>query len=257
MCFPLSLIDKNHLEEGNNIIMPASALSRSSQRRLVCRMTFRITKSNDTGTLHYHCGVAEFAADEGFVFLPTWVMKKLKIREGDLVNVKETSLPEGNYIKVQPRTTKFVTLSDHKLVLEKALRDNVACLTTGDIIVVNHDHNKYLIHIIETKPSRVVSLLENENNEVEFAIPLDYYKQPWLEMFPGQWSGAILQGYDTIYQSMKKFMIRESTVANKQQTDECKPFTRKVKDIGLIVFGCVLLRFGFDRVWFKEMELIH
>ncbi|GJS88281.1 F-box domain containing protein [Tanacetum coccineum] len=200
--------------------MPASALSRSSQRRLVCRMTFRIAKSNDTSTLHYHCGVAEFTADEGFVFLPIWVMKKLNISEGDLVNVKDTSLPEGNYIKVQPRTTKFVTdLSDHKLVLKKALRDNVACLTTGDIIVVNHDHNKYLIHITETKPSRVVSLLENENYEVEFAIPLDYYKQPWLEMFPGQWNGPILQGYDTICQSMKKLMLKESTVANKQQAE--------------------------------------
>ncbi|PWA88174.1 ubiquitin fusion degradation protein UFD1 [Artemisia annua] len=226
MCFPLSLIDKKtHLEAGSNIIMPVSALSSSSQK-LVCRMTFRVAKSNDTSTLHYHCGVAEFTADDGFVFLPTWMMKKLNIREGDLVNIKDTSLPEGNYIKVQSRTSKFFAHSDHELVLKKALRDNVACLTTGDNIVVNHNYNKYLIHIVETKPSRVVSLFENDSYEVEFAIPLDYYKQPWLDLFPSQWNGAILQGYDTIYQSRKKLMVKESTVANKQQT-EFKPFTRK------------------------------
>ncbi|GJS76705.1 ubiquitin fusion degradation protein 1, partial [Tanacetum coccineum] len=216
MCFPVSEIDKTHLEAGNNIIMPVSALG--SCQILFCRMTFRIAKSNDTSTLHYHCGVAEFTADDGFVFFPIWMMKKLKIREGELVNVKSTCLPEGNYIKVQPHATKFITLSDPKLVLKKAFRDNFACLTTGDNIVVNHDDNKYLIHIAETKPSRVISLFENDNYEVEFAIPLDYYKQPWPDRFPGQWSGALLQGYDTIYQSMKKLTVKESTDANNQQT---------------------------------------
>ena len=196
-------------------------------------MTFHIAKSNDTSTLHYHCGVAEFTADDGFVFLPTWMMKKLNIREGDLVNVKNTNLPEGNYIKVQPRTTKFFTLSDHELVLKKALRDNVACLTTGDNIVVNHDDKKYLFHIVETKPSLVVSLFENDSYEVEFAIPLDYYKRPLLDLFR-QWNGAILQGFDTIYQSRKKLMVKESTVANKQQA-EINPFTRKVIQLCFLV----------------------
>ncbi|PWA94913.1 ubiquitin fusion degradation protein UFD1 [Artemisia annua] len=229
MCFPLSQIEKSHLEAGNNIIMPASALSSSSQK-LVCRMTFRIAKSNDTSTLHYHCGVAEFTADDGFAFLPTWMMKKLNIREGDLVNVKNTSLPEGNYIKVQPHTTEFITnLSDPISVLKKALRDHVACLISGDSVVVNHKENEYLIHIVETKPSGAISLFENDNYEVEFAKPLDYYKQPKPRRFPHQGSGEILEEDDTIYQPVKKKLrLTLSSVANKQQT-KVKPFTGQSK----------------------------
>nr|GFB95194.1 ubiquitin fusion degradation protein 1 homolog [Tanacetum cinerariifolium] len=233
MCFPLSQIDKTHLEAGNSIIMPASALSSSSQK-LVCRMTFRIVKSNDTSTLHYHCGVAEITADDGFVFLPTWMMKKLNIREGDLVDLKNTSLPIGNYIKVQPHTTEFITtLADPISVLKKALRDHVTCLTSGDSIVVNYKDNKYLIHIVETKPPHAISLCENDNYEVEFATPLDYHKKPRPERLLGQGSGAILQGDDTICvptKSSKKLKV--SFISNKQRT-KLQSFTGKMVNVNL------------------------
>ncbi|GJS61354.1 ubiquitin fusion degradation protein 1 [Tanacetum coccineum] len=167
------VLERNpHLEAGNKIIScPASSA-------VVDKTGFCVTFRIATSTLHYHCGVAEFTADEGFVFLPMWMMKKLKIRECDIVNIQNKCLPEGNYIKVQPNTTKFIALSDHKLLLKKTLRDNFTCLTTNDTVVVNHNHNKYLIHIVETKPSRVISLNDTDDYEVEFVTPLDCYKQP-------------------------------------------------------------------------------
>lgn len=197
MCFPLSEIDKNHLESGNKIIMPASALSQD----VVYPILFRIEKSNTS--LHSHCGVVEFTADEGFVFLPLWMMKNMKIREGELVNITNTSLPKGNYIKVQPHDTKFInTLSDHKLFLTEAFTD-FSCLTTGDTIVVNHDDDKYLIDIVETKPSLAISLFKTDY-EVEFATPLDYKEEDIM-----------------LPRRMRQL------VSNKQQT-EFKPFTGKV-----------------------------
>ncbi|XP_076904780.1 uncharacterized protein LOC143560348 [Bidens hawaiensis] len=166
--YPLSHASKSHHEPGNKIIMPASALNELAALSISYPMLFRI------GGHHSHCGVVEFTADEGFVLLPTWMMNNMHLHEGELVNVKNTSLPKGKYIKLQPHATKFTTLLDQKSLLEKAFRDFV-CLTTGDTIVVHHGDEKYLIDIVETRPSRAILLFETDC-EVDFAPPLDYQK---------------------------------------------------------------------------------
>ncbi|KAF5770948.1 putative ubiquitin fusion degradation protein Ufd1 [Helianthus annuus] len=171
--YPLSHISKTIHETGNKIIMPASALNQLASLSISYPMLFRI--ENTAVGLHSHCGVIEFTADEGFVFMPTWMMNNLHLQEGELVNIKNTSLPKGEYIKIQPHATKFTTLSDHKSLLEKAFRDYV-CLTTGDTIVINHGGDKYMIDIVETKPSPAILLFETDC-VVDFAQPLDY-KEP-------------------------------------------------------------------------------
>ncbi|KAI3799876.1 hypothetical protein L1987_35181 [Smallanthus sonchifolius] len=173
LSYPLSHISKTNHETSNKIIMPASALDQLASLSVVYPMLFRI--ENTVAGLHSHCGVVEFTADEGFVFLPTWMMNNMQLQEGGLMNIKNTTLPKGKYIKIQPHETKFTTLSDHKSLLEKTFRD-FACLTTGDTIVVNHRKEKYLIDIVETKPSPAILLFETDC-EVDFAPPLDY-KEP-------------------------------------------------------------------------------
>ncbi|KAI3793309.1 hypothetical protein L1987_35926 [Smallanthus sonchifolius] len=173
LSYPLSHISKTNHETGNRIIMPPSALDQLASLSVVYPMLFRI--ENTAAGLHSHCGVVEFTADEGFVFLPTWMMNNMHLQEGGLVNINNTTLPKGKYIKIQPHETKFTTLSDHKSLLEKTFRD-FACLTTGDTIVVNHGDQKYMIDIVETKPSPTILLFETDC-EVDFAPPLDY-KEP-------------------------------------------------------------------------------
>ncbi|XP_076954660.1 uncharacterized protein LOC143629212 [Bidens hawaiensis] len=170
LAYPLSHASKLHHETGNKIIMPASALNELATLSISFPMLFRI--ENTALGHHSHCGVVEFTADEGFVLLPTWMMNNMHLHEGELVNIKNTSLPKAEYIKLQPHATKFTALSDHKSLLEKAFRDFV-CLTTGDTIVVNHGDEKYLIDIVETKPSGAVLLFETDC-EVDFAPLLDY-----------------------------------------------------------------------------------
>ncbi|KAK9061143.1 hypothetical protein SSX86_018323 [Deinandra increscens subsp. villosa] len=173
LSYPLSHVSKTNHETGNKIIMPASALHHLASLSVSYPLLFRI--ENTTAGIHSHCGVVEFTADEGFVFMPTWMMNNMHLQQGELVNIKNVTLPKGNYIKIKPHATKFTTLSDHKSLLEKAFREFVS-LTTGDTIVISHDDEKYLIDVVETRPSPAVLMFETDC-EVEFAQPLDY-KEP-------------------------------------------------------------------------------
>ncbi|GJS24616.1 ubiquitin fusion degradation protein 1 [Tanacetum coccineum] len=176
-------------------------------------MTFCIKKPDTE--LHSHCGVIEFTADEGVVFMPKWMMENMKLQDGEMVNIENMSLLQGTYIKLQPHATKFIMLSNHKSLLEKAFKD-FACLTPGDTIVINHEDEKYLIDIVETKPSSHAIALFDTDCEVDFATPLDY-KEPEKKTM------IFTRDGESVEEFMKNLGIKESNVANKQQT-EFTPF---------------------------------
>ncbi|GJU79648.1 ubiquitin fusion degradation protein 1 [Tanacetum coccineum] len=262
-------LSKKHLEAGNKIIMPASAFEQLTSRsmKVVYPMLFRIT--NYATQRRSHCGVVEFTADEGSVLLPTRMMKDMKIQEGDLVNIRNVSLPKGTYIKIQPHATKFFNLSNPKSLLEVAFRD-FGCLTTGDTIEINHANHKYLIDVLETKPSHAISMFDTDC-EVDFAQPLDY-KEPdqkktsvlgkrerttlgdedpksrpthdeESKLFPGEGrrlgrgTTTVTTGVNSFDQSMKKLKITEVATTKevdgkpktKQGSAEFKPFSGKAK----------------------------
>ncbi|XP_047323459.1 ubiquitin fusion degradation protein 1 homolog isoform X2 [Impatiens glandulifera] len=122
-----------------------------------------------------HCGVLEFVAEEGVVYLPYWMMENLLLQEGDTMQVKNATLPKGTYVKLQPHTKDFLDISNPKAILETTLR-NFSCLTIGDSIMVAYNNKKFYIDIVEAKPSHAVSIIETDC-EVDFAPPLDY-KEP-------------------------------------------------------------------------------
>ncbi|CAJ1955690.1 unnamed protein product [Sphenostylis stenocarpa] len=163
----------SHLEKGDKIIMPPSALDRLASLHIEYPMLFQL--KNPSAERVTHCGVLEFVADEGIIYLPYWVMENMLLREGDLVYVKNTNLAKGTYVKLQPHTKDFLDISNPKAILETSLR-SYSCLTTGDTIMVPYNNKKYYINIIETQPSYAVSIIETDC-EVDFAPPLDY-KEP-------------------------------------------------------------------------------
>ncbi|XP_057548695.1 uncharacterized protein LOC130827096 isoform X1 [Amaranthus tricolor] len=172
-CYPSSFIEKPHLEKGDKIIMPPSALDRLAFLHIEYPMLFEL--SNPSASRVTHCGVLEFIADEGLIYLPYWMMENMLLSEGDIVQVKNASLSKGSFVKLQPHTKDFLDISNPKAVLETALR-NFSCLTTGDTIMVAYNNKKFYIDVVETKPSAAVSIIETDC-EVDFAPPLDY-KEP-------------------------------------------------------------------------------
>ncbi|KAG0479744.1 hypothetical protein HPP92_010602 [Vanilla planifolia] len=174
-CYPTSFIDKPQLEGGDKIIMPPSALDRLASLHIEYPMLFELR--NAATERASHCGVLEFIAEEGMVYMPYWMMQNLLLQEGDIVQIKNATLPKGTYVKLQPHTKDFLDISNPKAILEKTLR-NYSCLTTGDSIMVPYNNKKYYIDIVETKPTSAISIIEIDC-EVDFAPPLDY-KEPEL-----------------------------------------------------------------------------
>ncbi|KAK3030794.1 hypothetical protein RJ639_037175 [Escallonia herrerae] len=159
--------------DGNRVIMPTSALEHLLSSGVQFPMLFEI-KNPRSGRVS-HCGVQEFTAEEGFVCLPSSMMKNMQLLEGDLVNLINTHLPKGTQMKIQPHTTKFIDQPNLKDLLEETLK-KFSCATTGDTIMITHSQEDYYLDILETKPLNAVSLTDTDC-EVDFAPPLDY-KEP-------------------------------------------------------------------------------
>ncbi|KAK1402665.1 ubiquitin fusion degradation protein 1-like [Heracleum sosnowskyi] len=172
-CYPASFIDKPQIENGDKIIMPPSALDRLASLHIDYPMLFELR--NAATERVSHCGVLEFIAEEGMIYMPYWMMENLLLQEGDIVRVKNATLPKGTYVKLQPHTMDFLDISNPKAILETTLR-NFSCLTTGDSIMVAYNNKKYYIDIIEAKPANAITIIETDC-EVDFAPPLDY-KEP-------------------------------------------------------------------------------
>lgn len=102
-------------------------------------------------------------------------MQTLLLEPGDLLQIKSTDLPPGQFIKLQAQSTSFLDISDPKAVLENAFR-NFSCLTKGDVFTFAYNDQVYEMAVLETKPSgskNAVSVLETDL-EVDFAAPVGY-----------------------------------------------------------------------------------
>lgn len=168
--YPVSFIDKLDAEKGDKVFLPPSALDRLSSMNLEYPMLFNVT--NRSSGSSSHCGVLEFIAEEGLMYMPYWMMQNLAIQEGDTVKVRNVSLPKGTYVKLQPHTTDFTNISNPKAVLETTLR-GYTCLTVGDTICVYYNNRKYFIDVVEAKPANAICTVDTDC-EVDFAQPLDY-----------------------------------------------------------------------------------
>lgn len=171
-CYSVSMLpdERQNLEKGGKIIMPPSALYTLTRLNTTYPMLFKLT--NTEKNRHTHCGVLEFVAEEGKVYLPYWMMRNLLLDEGCMLQVKNVSLPVATFSKFQPQSVDFLDISNPKAVLENGLR-NFACLTSGDVIAINYNNKIYELCVLETKPGDAVSIIECDMN-VDFEAPIGY-----------------------------------------------------------------------------------
>jgi ubiquitin fusion degradation protein 1 len=103
------------------------------------------------------------------------MMETLAVENGDLIQVKSTSLAPATLVKLQPQSVNFLDISDPKAVLEKAFRD-FATLTQGDMFKFKYNDTIYEVAVLEVKPTSEkmgVSMLETDVS-VDFAPPVGY-----------------------------------------------------------------------------------
>lgn len=77
-------------------------------------MLFRVT-CNDKET---YCGVLEFTAEEGRVYMPAWMIRQLDC-EDKIVTVYSTEMPTGTFVKLQPQSTAFLDIQHPRIVYER------------------------------------------------------------------------------------------------------------------------------------------
>ncbi len=65
------------VDEGDKIFLPPSALDKLARMNVEYPMLFEAT-SNDSGK-RTHCGVLEFSAEEGYCYMPHWMMQNLAV----------------------------------------------------------------------------------------------------------------------------------------------------------------------------------
>ncbi|KAJ7271878.1 ubiquitin fusion degradation protein I [Mycena haematopus] len=164
--------ERLNLSYGGKIIMPPSALANLTALDLPSPWMFQLRNPTNSAA-STHAGVLEFIAEEGVVHLPYWMMKTLRLNEGDAIRITGAELPKGQLVKLQAQSVHFLEISDHKAVLEQALR-NFSALTQGDIIEINYNHIPFGLLVMETKPGgEGISVLDTDL-EVDFAAPVGY-----------------------------------------------------------------------------------
>ena len=102
-------------------------------------------------------------------------MKTLSLDAGDLLQIKSTDLPPGQFVKLQPQSPSFLEISDPRAVLENAFR-NFSCLSKGDIFTFAYNDQTYDIAVLEIKPDtdqHAIVTMETDL-EVDFATPVGY-----------------------------------------------------------------------------------
>jgi len=164
--------ERENLSYGGKIILPPSALAHLTALDLESPWMFKLRNPQNPAA-STHAGVLEFIAEEGVVHLPYWMMKTLRLNEGDPVRITGTELPKGRFVKLQAQHVHFLEISDPKAVLEQALR-NFTAITQGDIIEISYNSIIFGLLVMETTPGgEGISILDTDL-EVDFAPPVGY-----------------------------------------------------------------------------------
>lgn len=169
-CFSMAMSGKGHLEDGDKILLPASALHELAQMNVEYPMLFEL--SNPRMGKRTHCGVLEFSAEEGRCHIPFWMMQNLMLQEGDIMHVVNASLRKATFVKFRAQSVDFLDISNPRAVLEKTLR-KFTCVTVGDQICIPYLDKKYYLEIREVVPDGAASIIETDCN-VDFEEPVGY-----------------------------------------------------------------------------------
>ncbi|CCG83401.1 putative Ubiquitin fusion degradation protein Ufd1 [Taphrina deformans PYCC 5710] len=164
---------RDNVNFGGKVILPPSALDKLTRLNIAYPMQFEL-RNNRKETIS-HAGVLEFIAEEGRIYLPHWMMKTLKLEEGDLLQVLTTDLPQGTFVQLEPQSPDFLNISDPKAVLENTMR-NFSTLTKGDIFQFSYNESVYDIAVLQVKPesaNMAISVIETDLS-VDFATPKGY-----------------------------------------------------------------------------------
>lgn len=165
------------ITDGDKIFLPPSAFEQLARMVVEYPMLFE-ARNVRTGR-KTHCGVLEFSSEEGFCYMPFWMMQNLGLEEGHLISIKNVSLKKATFVKLRAQSVDFLEVHNPRALLEVALRQ-FTCLTVGDVIRIPHAGRFFDLEIREVQPDGAASIIETDCN-VDFEEPLGYKESKYAE----------------------------------------------------------------------------
>ena len=120
-------------------------------------------------------GVEEFSSNENYIYIPNHIVEAYSIQFNQNVHLYYISPPKGNFIKIQPRRTKFTEITNFKQKLEESINKYYPILKKKDSIRVYDPDTKesYYVCINECRPNDIITTTDTDLT-VDFDEPLDY-----------------------------------------------------------------------------------
>lgn len=215
----LSGPQRDNVNYGGKVIMPPSALDKLTRLNIAYPMQFEL-RNNRKGTTS-HAGVLEFIAEEGRTYLPHWMMRTLKLEEGDLLQILTTDLPQGTFVQLEPQSPDFLKISDPKAVLEHTMR-NFSTLTKGDVFQFSYNDHIHDVAVLAVKPesaAMAISVIETDLS-VDFATPKGYV-EPERTVKPVKTAGGMRAkiGYEQL-KAPTRFAVGGQRMSGKAVTPD-------------------------------------
>lgn len=130
---------------------------------------FCIESSIDTFT---YCGVQDFTADDGLVYIPNHILDQLAINGCDIVTVKYVNnVPKGEFVVIEPLNKEIFDIKDLDKYLEKVI-SGYCVLYENQIINFKYEDNNYKILIKKIKAVDNIesNLIDVVNTDLFFDI---------------------------------------------------------------------------------------
>lgn len=183
-----------------------------------------------------HCGVLEFIADEGRMYIPEWMMKSLHCRGGDFVQIQRCRLEKGNFVKLEPQSVDFLDVWDPRAALENSLK-LFHTLTKNDIISIQIGENVFGIKVLEVEPESAdggISIHETDLN-VDFAPPVGYVEPERKPAEVKNMAGFVRKLESEQQQKVfaKSFAGQGRKLNSKEQTDNVSSNTAPASLVGI------------------------
>jgi len=178
MCFSMACSDKpkhvtDRVAHSNKIFLPESMLYKYEKEQFP--LYFKLTQPEyGVSTV---CGVEEFTGPPGCFVVPHRIMEHLLICDGQNIDVQLCHPLKGSYIKLKPRKTAFIELSNPKAVLERFMSKDYPVISVGDTLSINHLDTIYHIDVVECQPGNSINILNTDVN-LDFDTPADYVEPP-------------------------------------------------------------------------------
>mmetsp|Transcript_16782 Transcript_16782/g.18677 ORF Transcript_16782/g.18677 Transcript_16782/m.18677 type:complete len:358 (+) Transcript_16782:68-1141(+) len=151
------------LDNGGKLILPMQALQTIADMNLAFPIFFEL--ANLKGDKKTVCGVIQWDAEPGSVYVPSWMLKALGVGFGEDIKCATRVLPKGNYVRFKPCSLDFLQIASPTAVLEHVLR-GYAAIMLGDKIPISYNNKEYFLEVIEVKPENPYNAIAIVNVDV-------------------------------------------------------------------------------------------